>query len=153
MNSLVDRKMIQLLYQASQAGVKVDLLVRGICCLRPHVPGVSDNIQVTSIVGRFLEHSRIYYFRNAGDEEIYLGSADLMPRNLNRRVETLFPVQDKGLIRVLKDDILGTYMKDQAKARHMQADGKYVRDANAGRKDAFNSQETFLARASKRSEK
>ncbi|HEX8798147.1 MAG TPA: polyphosphate kinase 1, partial [Terriglobales bacterium] len=153
MNSLVDRKMIQLLYQASQAGVKVDLLVRGICCLRPGLPGVSDNIKVTSIVGRFLEHSRIYYFRNGGDEEIYLGSADLMPRNLNRRVEVLFPVGDKNLIRVLKDDILGTYMKDQAKARHMLPDGKYVRDPNAGKKNALNSQETFIARASKRSGK
>ena len=153
MNSLVDRKMIQLLYQASQAGVKVDLLVRGICCLRAGVPGVSDNIQVTSIVGRFLEHSRIYYFGNGGNEEIYLGSADLMPRNLNRRVEVLFPVEDKNLIRVLKDDILGTYMKEQAKARHMQSDGKYVRNASSGKKDALNSQETFIARASKRSGK
>jgi polyphosphate kinase len=153
MNSLVDKKMIELLYQASRAGVKVDLLVRGICCLRPHVPGVSENIQVTSIVGRFLEHSRIYYFRNGGDEEIYLGSADLMPRNLNRRVEVVFPVEDKSLIRVLKDDILGTYMKEQAKARHMQADGKYVRDPNFGRKNALNSQETFIARAGKRSGK
>jgi polyphosphate kinase len=150
MNSLVDRKMIQLLYQASQAGVKVDLLVRGICCLRPGVPGVSDNVKVTSIVGRFLEHSRIYYFYNGGHEEIYLGSADLMPRNLNRRVEVLFPVEDKGLIRVLKEDILGTYMKEQAKARYMQPDGKYVRDPNAGKKNALNSQETFIARASKR---
>jgi len=153
MNSLVDRRMIQLLYQASQAGVKVDLLVRGICCLRAGVPGVSDNIKVTSIVGRFLEHSRIFYFRNGGDEEIYLGSADLMPRNLNRRVEVLFPVEGKGLIRVLKDDILGTYMKEQAKARYMQPDGKYVRDENAGKKNALNSQETFIARASKRSGK
>jgi polyphosphate kinase len=153
MNSLVDRKMIQLLYQASQAGLKVDLLVRGICCLRVGVPGVSDNIQVTSIVGRFLEHSRIYYFRNGGDEEVYLGSADLMPRNLNRRVEVLFPVGDKALIRVLKEDILGTYMKEQAKARHMQPDGKYVREPNAGKKGAINSQETFLVRASKRSGK
>jgi len=151
MNSLVDRRMIQLLYQASQAGVKVDLLVRGICCLRPGVPGVSDNIKVTSIVGRFLEHSRIFYFCNGGDEEIYLGSADLMPRNLNRRVEVLFPVEDKGLVRVLKDDILGTYLKEQAKARHMQPDGKYVRDANAGKKNALNSQEIFIARAIKRS--
>ena len=150
MNSLVDRKMIQLLYQASQAGVQVDLLVRGICCLRAGVPGVSDNIRLTSIVGRFLEHSRIFYFRNGGNEEIYLGSADLMPRNLNRRVEVLFPVQDKNLIRVLKEDILGTYLKEQAKARHMQPDGKYVRDANAGKKGALNSQETFIARAGKR---
>ncbi len=150
MNSLVDRKMIQLLYQASRAGVQVDLLVRGICCLRAAVPGLSENIRVTSIVGRFLEHSRIFYFRNGGDEEIYLGSADLMPRNLNRRVEVLFPVQDRNLIRILKEDILGTYLKEQAKARHMQPDGKYVRDANAGKKDALNSQETFIARAGKR---
>jgi polyphosphate kinase len=153
MNSLVDRKMIQLLYQASQAGVRVDLLVRGICCLRAGVPGISDNIRVTSIVGRFLEHSRIFYFENGGDEEIYLGSADLMPRNLNRRVEVLFPVEDKGLIRTLKDDILGTYMKDQAKARHMQPDGKYLRNPNWQKKGALNSQETFILRASKRSRK
>ena len=98
MNALVDRKMIELLYQASQAGVKVDLLVRGICCLRPGVRRVSDHIRVISIVGRFLEHSRVFYFRNGGREEVYLGSADLMPRNLNRRVEVDFPVQDKSLI-------------------------------------------------------
>jgi polyphosphate kinase len=153
MNSLVDRNMIQLLYQASQAGVRVDLLVRGICCLRPGVPGVSDNIEVTSIVGRFLEHSRIYYFQNGGEEEIYLGSADFMPRNLNRRVEVLFPVQDAGLIGTLRDDILGTYLKEQAKARHMLPDGKYVRDPNAWKKGSLNSQETFLQRASKRARK
>ena len=153
MNSLVDRKMIQLLYEASQAGVKVDLLVRGICCLRPGVPGVSDNIHVTSIVGRFLEHSRIFYFLNGGEEEIYLGSADLMPRNLNRRVEVLFPVRDAGLIATLRDDILGTYLKEQAKARHMLPDGKYVRDSNAWKKGALNSQEIFIQRASKRSQK
>jgi polyphosphate kinase len=126
-NSIVDRKMIQMLYKASQAGVKVDLFCRGICCLRPGIPGVSDNIQVTSIVGRFLEHSRIYYFRNGGEEEIYLGSADLMPRNIDRRVEVLFPVQDKHMILHIRDDILAYYYKDNTKARKMLPDGSYVR--------------------------
>ncbi|NJD59840.1 MAG: polyphosphate kinase 1 [Anaerolineales bacterium] len=126
-NSLVDKKMIQLLYVASQAGVKVDLFVRGICCLRPGLPGVSDNIQVTSIVGRFLEHSRIYYFKNGGNEEIYLGSADLMPRNIDRRVEALFPVQDKDMILHIRDNILKIYYQDNIKARRMLADGSYVR--------------------------
>src|SRR5664280_2712652 len=150
MNALVDRKMIQLLYQASQAGVQVDLLVRGICCLRPGLPGVSDNIRVISIVGRFLEHSRVFYFRNGGREEVYLGSADLMPRNLNRRVEADFPVQDKKLVRVLRDEILGTYLKDKVKARHMNSDGKYVRDPDFQKKGALNSQETLIERATKR---
>ena len=154
MNALVDREMIKALYRASQAGVQVQLLVRGICCLRPGVPGVSDNITVTSIVGRFLEHSRIYYFRNGGEEEeVYLGSADLMPRNLNSRVEVIFPVSDPNLIRTVRDAILGTYLKEQAKARHMLPDGKYVRAANAGKKNAFNSQEIFIARAQKRAAK
>jgi polyphosphate kinase len=153
MNALVDRKMIQLLYQASQAGVKVQLLVRGICCLLPGVKGVSDNITVTSIVGRFLEHSRIFYFKNGGQDEVYLGSADFMPRNLNRRVEIDFPVQEKQLIRLVRDEILGTYLKEQAKARHLTSDGKYVRDPNYDKKDAFNSQETFIARAAKRQAK
>ena len=111
-NSLVDRKMIALLYEASQAGVRCDLVVRGICCLRPGVPGVSDNIKVTSIVGRFLEHSRIYYFHNGGAEECYLGSADLMPRNIERRVEILFPVEDPDIIRRLRYEILETYLRD-----------------------------------------
>jgi polyphosphate kinase len=150
MNALVDKEMIRALYRASQAGVKVQLLVRGICCLRPGVPGVSDNITVTSIVGRFLEHSRIYYFYNGGEDEVYLGSADLMPRNLNSRVEVIFPVTDPNLIKTVRDSILGTYLKEQAKARHMLPDGKYVRDENAGKKNAFNSQETFIARAQKR---
>ncbi len=150
MNALVDKKMIQLLYQASQAGVKVELLVRGICCLIPGIAGVSDNITVTSIVGRFLEHSRIFYFSNGRQEEVYLGSADLMPRNLNHRVEVDFPVQDKELIRVIRDEILATYLKDRAKARHMTSEGKYVREPGYDKKDALNSQEAFLARAAKR---
>jgi polyphosphate kinase len=150
MNALVDKKMIQLLYQASQAGVKVELLVRGICCLIPGIAGVSDNITVTSIVGRFLEHSRIFYFSNGKQEEVYLGSADLMPRNLNHRVEVDFPVQDKELIRVIRDEILATYLKDRAKARLMTSEGKYVREPGYDNKDALNSQETFLARAAKR---
>ena len=119
--------MIQLLYTASQAGVKIDLFVRGICCLKPGIQQISDNIQVTSIVGRFLEHSRIYYFRNGGDEEIYLGSADLMPRNIDRRVEVLFPVQDKLMIKHIYDNILNYYYKDNSKTRKMLQDGTYVR--------------------------
>ena len=125
-NSLVDKPMIRLLYKASQAGVHIDLIVRGMCCLRPGVPGMSENIRVISIVGRFLEHSRIYYFRNGGNEQIYLGSADIMPRNLDRRVEVLFPVEDPRLIRQLRDQVLATYLADNVKARLMQADGSYV---------------------------
>ena len=147
MNALVDKRMIRLLYEASQAGVQVDLLVRGICCLRPGIKGVSENIRVISIVGRFLEHSRIYYFRNAGNEEIYMGSADLMPRNLNRRVEVIFPVSDAKLIRHLRDDVLAIYLADVAKARHMQADGSYVRDANRASEEALNSQQRLIDRA------
>lgn len=127
MNSMVDSRMIQLLYQASQAGVQVDLLVRGICCLRPGIKGISDNIRVHSIVGRYLEHSRIYYFQNNGDEEIYLGSADLMPRNLNHRVEVVFPVENKSQVLHLREKILDRYLKDNTRARVLQADGSYVR--------------------------
>jgi polyphosphate kinase len=125
MNSLVDPPMIRQLYQASMAGVKVDLIVRGICCLRPGLPGISDNIRVISVVGRFLEHSRIYYFYNGGDEEVYLGSADLMPRNINRRVEVLFPVQDVRIIRYLRDAVLETYLIANNKVRLMNPDGSY----------------------------
>jgi len=105
--------------------VQVDLLVRGICCLRPGIKGVSENIRVTSIVGRFLEHSRIYYFRNAGEEEIFLGSADLMPRNLNRRVEVLFPVDRPEMIKRIRDEILHSFLHDEIGARHMSKDGSY----------------------------
>ena len=147
MNALVDKRAIRLLYEASQAGVKVDLLVRGICCLRPGIKGVSENIRVTSIVGRFLEHSRIYYFRNAGQEEIYIGSADLMPRNLNRRVEVVFPVRDPKLIRRLRDEVLATYLADTVKARHMQPNGNYVRSSNRAAHEVVNSQQLLIERA------
>ncbi len=141
-NALEDGPMIQLLYQASRAGVRVDLLMRGICCLRPGVPGVSEHIRVKSIVGRFLEHSRIFYFRNGGREEVYLGSADLMPRNLNRRVEVLFPVEGQQLVRRLRDEILSAYLKDDANARHMNSDGSYtVKPERRG----FDCQARFLA--------
>jgi polyphosphate kinase len=146
MNSLVDRRMIRLLYRASQAGVRTELLVRGICCLRPGVPGVSDTITVTSIVGRFLEHTRIYYFLNGGDEEIFLGSADLMPRNLDRRVEVLFPVRSKSLKTRLRDEILRTYQHDNLKARHMRSDGTYVHVWPEADETPLDSQAWLIAR-------
>jgi polyphosphate kinase len=140
MNALVDEHCIEALYRASQAGVKVDLQPRGICCLRPGVPGVSDNIEVTSIVGRFLEHARIYYFHNGGDEEILTGSADLMPRNLYRRVETLFPVEDPALKVALRDQILKIHLKDNEKARRMLPDGSYERVQPQDGESTINSQ-------------
>ncbi len=126
-NALVDPHIIQLLYQASQAGVRVDLLVRGICCLRPGIKHVSENIRVQSVLGRYLEHSRVYYFYNGGKEEIYLGSADLMQRNLNNRVETIFPVEDPDHVRYLRDHVLKSYFKDHSQTRVMQSDGTYER--------------------------
>ena len=144
-NSMVDKKMILLLYKASQAGVKIDLFVRGICCLRPGMPEISENIQVTSIVGRFLEHSRIYYFRNDGNEEIYLGSADLMPRNIDRRVEVLFPVQDQQMIKHIYDNVLSYYYKDNTKARKMLPDGSYVRLKPQNNDDPLNIQSWFIS--------
>jgi polyphosphate kinase len=146
MNALVDAEMIRLLYEASQAGVRVDLLVRGICCLRPGVPGVSENIRVLSIVGRFLEHSRIYYFRNNGEDQIFVGSADLMPRNLDRRVEVLFPIEEPRLIRLLRDDILSLYMEDNVKAREMKPDGLYVRRERRRGDSLIDSQKILLER-------
>ncbi len=126
MNSLVDYQCIRELYRASRVGVKVDLIVRGICCLRPGIYGLSENIRVISIVGRFLEHSRAYYFRNGGKEEIFMGSADLMPRNLDNRVEVLFPVSS-DYIPVLRDVILGTHLKDNIKARLLLPNGRTER--------------------------
>ncbi len=144
MNSLVDQACIQALYQASQAGVKVDLQVRGICCLRPGLPGISDNITVTSVVGRFLEHARIYYFCNGGEDEILIGSADLMPRNLYRRVETLFPIEDQGVKTSLRDQILRIHLKDNLKSRRMQPDGTYERIVPGEQEERIHSQEWLI---------
>jgi polyphosphate kinase len=127
MNALVDPVCIVALYRASQTGVKVDLQVRGICCLRPGVHSISDNIRITAIIGRFLEHARIYYFRNGGEEEIFLGSADLMPRNLDRRVEVLYPVENPAIRNAVISRILPTQLDDTVKIRVMQPDGTYIR--------------------------
>jgi polyphosphate kinase len=125
MNALEDKAMIGLLYEASRAGVRVDLIVRGLCCLRPGIPGVSENIRVRSIVGRFLEHSRLYYFENGGAEEMYMGSADLMPRNLDRRVEILFPLLNPRIVRRLRDGVLEKCLSDNRKTRVGRPDGVY----------------------------
>ncbi len=127
MNALLDKNVISALYRASQAGVKIDLIVRGMCALRPGIRGVSDRIRVCSVVGRFLEHSRIFTFANGGDEEVYLGSADWMPRNLYDRVEVVFPVRNPFLQERIKIEILGSLLADNLKSRLLQKDGKYVR--------------------------
>jgi polyphosphate kinase len=131
-NGLTDEEMTAALYRAAQAGVRVDLLVRGVCSVRPGIPGLSDSMTVRSIVGRFLEHHRFYYFFNGGDEELYAGSADLMDRNLHRRIETLFPIKDAKLLRHLRDDVLELYLRDNVQARELQADGTYVRVSSEG---------------------
>ncbi|HEV2323881.1 MAG TPA: polyphosphate kinase 1 [Terracidiphilus sp.] len=145
MNSLLEPSVIEALYQASQAGVEVDLIVRGVCILRPGVKGLSERIRVRSIVGRFLEHSRIFHFANGGNDEIYLGSADWMPRNLFERCEVVFPVRDAAAMARIHDEILPAYLADTIKARMQQADGSYVR-ASKLLKDAapFSSQEFLM---------
>ncbi|MCA9618134.1 MAG: polyphosphate kinase 1, partial [Myxococcales bacterium] len=143
-NALTCRRIIAALYRASQAGVSISLQIRGICCLRPGVPGLSENIDVTSIVGRFLEHPRIYYFQNGGDEELLLGSADLMVRNLDRRVETVFPVEDPVLRNAIRDDILFLHLRDNMKARRLLEDGSWVRVRPAEGEAPLNSQEYLL---------
>jgi polyphosphate kinase len=125
MNALVDAKVIEALYRASQAGVQIDLMVRGICCLKPGVPGVSENIRVFSVVDRFLEHRRIFNFEADGKNEVYLGSADWMERNLNRRVEVLFPVEDAQLKARILDEIVRIAKGDTVKSRILSADGSY----------------------------
>jgi polyphosphate kinase len=145
-NSLVDAELIRMLYRASQAGVQIDLIIRGICCLRPGLPGISENIRVISVVGRFLEHSRIYYFHNRGDASLYTGSADLMPRNIDRRVEVLFPIEDPLMRQDVVDNILNVYLQDTEKGYLLQQDGNYVPRASLldEPESLFNSQAWFL---------
>ncbi len=145
-NSLVDGEIIRHLYMASQAGVKIDLIVRGICGLRPGIAGVSDNIQVMSIVGRFLEHSRVYYFHNNGAPSLYMGSADLMPRNLDRRVEVLFPIEEPAMQSHIVEEILAVCLRDTAKSHILQSDGRYIprRFLLEGNGPLFDSQAWFM---------
>ena len=151
MNALVDKASIQALYRAAQAGVKIELQVRGICCLRPGIPGISEKITVTSVVGRFLEHARIYYFHNGGQDEVFLGSADLMPRNLDRRVETLFPVLHSRWKEVIVHDILAVGLRDNVQARRLRSDGTYERLTPVDGEPSINSQDWFLNRWKARS--
>ncbi len=147
MNALVDKPMIKLLYEASQAGVRVDLICRSMCSLRPGIEGISENIRVISLLGRFLEHSRIYYFHNGGDEQIYMGSADLMPRNLNNRVEVIFPINDPQIVRYIRDTILETYLKDNLKAYEMASNGVFTPVQPNDGDPQLASQEWFIQRA------
>jgi polyphosphate kinase len=143
-NTLSDDSVIDALYRASSAGVKVELQIRGACCLRPGVPGLSDNIVVTSVVGRFLEHARLYYFANGGEEELLLGSADMMPRNLDRRVELLFPLRDAKLRAKVRDSILAVSLKDTAQCWELLPDGSYRRRSETATGTAFSSQEHLM---------
>lgn len=143
-NALADRSIIHLLYEASAAGVTVDLIVRGICCLRPGIPGVSDKIRVISVLGRYLEHSRIYYFHNNGDPTLLIGSADLMQRNLNLRVEVMLPVMNQSFIRYLRNDVLETYLNDNVRARLMTPTGSYVRRQRGENEPAVDVQDWLL---------
>ena len=143
-NRLADTKIIGALYDASQARVSIDLIVRGICMLKPEVPELSETIRVRNIVGRFLEHSRIYYFANAGEEEVYIGSADWMPRNFDRRVEVVVPVNDPAIKRYLIDEVLNIYLRDNVKARRLLSDGRYERIQAREGEEQVNSQEYFI---------
>jgi polyphosphate kinase len=142
-NRLTDLEIIESLYRASQAGVDIDLIVRGACMVRPGVPGLSQTINVRSIVGRFLEHSRIFYFANGGEEEVYIGSADWMTRNLSRRVEVVVPVLDPRLRKFLKDTVLAAYLRDNVQARILNADGTYDIPLVGPGEALFNSQTFF----------
>jgi polyphosphate kinase len=143
-NGILEPAVVQALYRASQAGVPIDIACRGVCALRPGLPGVSDTIRVVSVVDRFLEHSRIFYFHNAGDPEVYAGSADLMDRNLVRRVEVIFPVEQPDLKARLIDEILKTTLTDNVKSRELLADGTYKRVVPANGDQPVRSQQRFL---------
>ena len=146
MNSLVDQQVIEALYKASQSGVEIDLIVRGICCLRPGTPGISDNIRVISIIGRFLEHSRIFYFHNNGKEEIYIGSADWMTRNLSRRVEAVTPIESPEIFKDLQE-ILGVMLADNRKAWELQPDGNFVQRKPKKDEEIRSTHDTFMEMA------
>jgi polyphosphate kinase len=146
-NSLADPKTIEDLYQASQAGVQIDLIVRGICCLRPGVPGLSENIRVRSIVDRFLEHSRVYYFENACQPEVFISSADWLPRNFFRRIELAFPIEDGNLRERIISEILGVTLADNTRARFLQPDGTYQAAKPARGQKPIRSQFEFIALA------
>jgi len=153
LNSLVDQEIIEKLYEASCADVTIDLIVRGICCLRPKIPGLSQNIRVLSIVGRFLEHSRIYYFANDGQPDIFLSSADWMPRNFLRRVEVAFPVEDPGLRDNVINEVLPRFLNDRVKARELQPDGSYRRLKPEGTEARAQAQWHFRERSRERAKK
>jgi polyphosphate kinase len=152
-NGLLEPVIVQALYRASQAGVRIDLICRGICSLRPHVSGVSDNVRVISIVDRFLEHSRVYYFENGGNPLVYIGSADWMDRNLSRRVEVVFPVEPEELKQRLIKEILATSLADNAKARELMPDGSYRRVGPGQGQPAVRSQERFLELAAQNAQR
>jgi polyphosphate kinase len=143
-NAVADPGIIKVLYRASQSGVQVDMITRGVCCLRPGIPGISDRIQVRSIVGQFLEHSRVYYFENGGAPEVYIGSADLMERNLDRRVETLCPVTDPAMRQLLRDAVLEVLLSDTDRAWTLHTDGSYVRATAPEGVPPLNSQRFLL---------
>jgi len=144
MNALTDLKMIEHLYDASKAGVRIDLIIRGICSLRPGVKEVSENIRVISIVGRFLEHSRVFYFENDGKPELFLSSADLMGRNLDRRIELMFPIEDENLLRTVKEEVLDTALRDCVRARILGADGEYLPSSPSNGSEQVDSQHIIL---------
>jgi polyphosphate kinase len=144
MNALLETGVEEALYAASQAGVQIDLIVRGICSLRPGVKGMSENIRVRSIIGRFLEHSRIFYFMNGGQEEIYCGSADWMPRNLFERCEVVFPIKDAQIGARIRKEILAALLADDAKSRELTASGVYRRISPPEGQPGFNAQEFFM---------